>query len=798
MLFNYLKIAYRSFFKNKISSFVNLIGLTVGIAACMLILQYVGMETSYDTFHEDRDRLYRLSLLEGIGTSKEDRSATNYYAVAETLTERIPEIESFCTIHGGSGVVRYQDKSFREEKVFYVDPNFFEFFSFPVISGDRSTMLDDPKKIVITDQIARKYFGNEDPLGKNLLMNGKDLYQVSGVTQSPVNSHFTFDFIRSNKNLLIDPYGKYDGLWNWSNFYAYMKLQKNSSPEEVETKFASVLSERHEPDDPDWQHILVPVDEIYLYSDLNWEMGPTGQGKVVFTLLIIAILILVIAWVNMINLSTAHASERAKEVGIRKVSGATRGQLILQFLLQAFFLNLLALALAMIICHVIKPYFQSFIGQNIQNIWDMSGIHTLLFIGVFVIGVIGSGIYPALVLSGFKPIRTLKGKFHNSFSGILLRKSLSVFQFSATIILIACSMMVFKQLNFMRQQNLGFDPDQTLVIEGPRVIDSTFEQRAQAFKTEIKSLAAINGVTTSSSIPSREVSGSWNGFRKENESESNGILMDVVYVDQDFIPTFDLKIAKGRNFSDDFKQEENSIILNETGMKALGYGDIEEAVNKFIRVGSGENKFQIIGILEDYHHKSLKENINPLCVFYTKTADSYFSLKMSDHDYEKNIASAKAVFTQFFPNDPFDFFFLDQSFNNQYTADKKLGRIITLFSSLAILIACLGLFGLTAYAAIKRAKEIGIRKVLGAKISDILLLIAREFIGTILLSILIAIPLAYLIINRWLENYAYRAPIEWWVFLLAGMTAALVAVVTMSYQGFRSATTNPVNTLKDE
>lgn len=798
MLINYLKTTFRNLLRNRVSSSINILGLSIGMVSCLLIVLYVQHGLSFDDFHEDKDRIFRVALIESQGSSQ-DRSATNYYGVPQTLQEELPEIESFCTLHGRNAVVRSGEMEYREDRIYYADPNFLEFFSYPLLEGDPSTALMSPQDMLITIDATKRYFGDENPIGKEMVLDGNDRFTIVGITESPTNSHFRFDFILNNDRLLNDRYRNNNGLWSWSNFYSYVKIRGGLDHQEVESKFPIVLNSHIDDDQTQWNQFLQPIDEITLYSNLDWEMSETGNGKILYALLFIAFLVLGIAWINYINLSTAQATERSKEVGIRKVSGASRYQLIIQFLFQSFLLNLLALGLALFLCQLILPFFTNLVGSELLSLSSLFADSYILILLLFILGIVISGLYPAFILSGFKPVKVLKGKFVMDSAGIGLRKGLTVFQFCISIILIACTLMIHKQLDFMRTQNLGFKDNQKLAVQGPSVTDSTLQSKVSEFKNALRLNTNIGQVAISSTVPSREMSGIFNGFRRKEVNPNDGILMSVMGADHDYVSIYEIPMLSGRDFTYELDNESHHVLLNRSGAEALGFDQPNEATDAQIAIGSGEdNIYTVVGVVDDYHHNSLQQNIDPLCIFYRPYWTSYYTVDISTTEIGSVLEYIRESYASFFPGNPFDYFFIDESFARQYETDERLGKIIMLFSVLAIFVACLGLFGLTSFTAIKRSKEIGIRKVLGAEVVDIFKLITRDFAKVLMISIIISIPLIILSVRKWLTNYAYQADLDWTIFPLSAGIVLLVALLTMSYQGYKSATSHPVKALREE
>lgn len=796
---NNFKLAFRHLLKNQTSSFINIFGLTVGIIAYLTIIQYISFELSYEDFNEYKDRIYRVALNEYTNEEEDGRGAYNYYGMAEAIQAEIPEVENFVTLHHGDGVMTYKENRYLEEKILHVDSTFFQIFSFPLVAGDLQTALNQPNTVVLSKEVANKYFPTENPVGKTIRLNKKTDLLITGLVEVPQNSHIEFDFLINNKNFVDRRYRQHNSLWDWSNFLVYIKLSPNTDPAKVEAKFPAIIDKYMEEDSGyTTEAFLQALPDIHLYSDFGAQ---TRKARIVYALLIIALFVLIIAWVNYINLSIAQATERAKEVVIRKIVGAGRRQLIGQFLAQSILINGIALGLAILISELARPIITGIIGNTSNVIFGGQTGLLLLFIGFFVLGILISGFYPALVLSAFKPVTVLKGKITNTISGNFARKGLTVFQFIASILLIAGTFALYKQIQFMQDQDLGFNPAQTLVLNGPRFGDSTYTSKLNAFKEELIKHPSIEKFTASSSIPGKGFSANLGGIRRQGVPEKDGLLMDFFWADEAFIDAYELPLIVGQNFNSNPQLNRQHILINESAVRKFGFKSSEDAQEKTILVGREdveENRYKIVGIVKDYHHQSLKELKEPIVIVYHGVANSFYSLKVKTSQLPQTISFVQDHFQRFFAGNAFDYFFLDEVFNAQYQSDQRLSKILAIFSLVAIFIACLGLFGLVSFTAIKKTKEIGIRKILGATISHIAFIFSKEFLGLILIANVIALPIAWYLIKQWLENYAYAIPISWLFFAVPALLILLIALLTISFHTLKAALINPVNHLRYE
>lgn len=795
MLTNYLKIAWRNLIRNKPFFFINTLGLAVGIAACLLILQYVTFERSYDNFHPDADNIYRIELDSYQNGKLAFRSATSYPAIAPTLKKDFPEVVETARLYdANSDVVTYNNVHFREDNFYFADNSVFSFFKLNFRSGDPKTALKDKNTVVLSETTARKYFGAENPLGKTIKL-GRDPYLVKGVfADYAKNSHLELDLIFS---YLTAPDAQTN--WGWYDFFTYVKLRPGTNVALFQNKIINLVK-KYSPDRfkvPGFRDelLLQPLRDIHLTSQLNQEAEPNGNGRAVTVLSIIALFILAIAWINYINLATARAMDRAKEVGVRKVAGAERSQLIRQFLLESLLLNLLAAILALGIVLISAPYFNELTGRPLSlRQWFQTDLW-LPAVLVFSVGTLLSGLYPAFLLSGFQPITVLKGKTVSVAGGLSLRQSLIVFQFAASVILIIGTITVYRQLRYMQEQDLGFSVAQKLIVRGAGVRDSTYETKATAFKEELVRANLAEKATGSAYVPGIEILWTNGARRLDRTDATNNILYNTAY-DYDFVDAYGIKLAAGRNFSRSFGEDRKGTMLNETAVKLLGFDSPAEAIGRKIRCG---DTLTVVGVVKDYHQQGLQKGHWPMLIRLRPDIANFFSLQLRSADgLDNQLAGIRAKYAQFFPGNPFDYFFLDSFFNEQYKAEQQFGRVCTLFAGLAIFIACLGLFALATFMAKQRTKEIGIRKVLGASIPNLVGLLSKDFLKLVVLAIVIASPIAWWAMNRWLSDFAYHIAVPWWAFGLAGIASLLIAFLTVSFQSVRAALMNPVKSLRTE
>lgn len=810
MLTNYFKIAWRNLIRNKAFSAINIWGLAIGVAACLLILQYVMFELSYDNFHTKGDRIYRV-LQDRYDKGKlSTQWAGGAQAAGNSFKAAFGEVEDYVKVLKGRAMIAdYGEKSLKVERVFTASESFFKIFSYPLLAGNINTVLAEPNTVVLSESVAKRLFGNENPMGKTIKLNQERAVKVTGVYQDmPANTHLHADLLIPHVTFIKDM-GKDnnpDQAWMWDGALSYLLLRPDrngepANPKALEAKFVPYIQKTIGAElkkyDADAIYTLQPLRDIHLYSHFMEEAEPNGDGKTVYLLLGIAFFIVVIAWVNYINLATARAVNRAKEVGVRKAVGSLRGQLIRQFMTESVLLNGLAVGLALLLVIVALPIFNQLSGQELSFSFLISSRFWLPLIGLFVIGAFLSGLYPAFVLSGYRPVSVLKGKVSTSRQGIVLRKSLVVFQFAASLFLLVGTLAVFKQIQFMRAQSLGLNIEQTLVINPPIIkTDSTFMRKMLAFKEELLRRSDIRSITASTVVPGQASDWNAGGIRLKGTDESKSKQYRIIGVDYDFLKTFDLKLVAGRNFSKEFGADPKALIFNKKAVRQLGFDQPEQAIGKQIEFW-GET-YTLVGVTDNFHQQSLRDAYEPLILRLIPDVRGYFSIKVAGRELTSTIDEVRSEWNRFFPGNPFEYSFLDERFNEQYRADQRFGQVFGLFTGLAILVACLGLFGLASFTTAQRTKEIGIRKVLGASVGEIVQMLYREFALLILLAFVVATPLAWYAVSQWLQSYAFRTDIQWWLFLVPFVMVLLIALLTVSFQSLKAALMNPITSLRTE
>ncbi|MEJ0106113.1 MAG: ABC transporter permease [Bacteroidota bacterium] len=805
--------------KNKTFSIINIAGLSIGMAACLLILQYVSFQLSYDQFNKNAGDLYRVYNDRYQNGKLIQHGTITYSAIGKAMQDDFPEVVNHARVEpSGRSIVTWKNKKIGELEVKYADNSFLSMFSYPFITGDINTALKEPHSAVISETAARKIFGvpdnNFSSVTGNLIVIGRDStpYKITAICKDvPENSHLSFDILGSYVTLYsgTDSWKEADYDFRDSDFWHYIQLKHGADYKALEAKFPA-FSERHfqgnKISGSDEKFYLQPLSKAHLYSDFEYEIGNTDSSVVVWGLLIIAGLIIIIAWVNYINLATSRSAERAREVGIRKVSGATKTQLVKQFLTESLILNALALVLALGIVLLAQGSFNnliqhklslSYLFQKGMNGYSISiALITLVLAGVFV-----SGFYPAFVLSSFKPILVLKGKFTSSGRGILLRKALVIGQFAITVILIIGSFVVYKQIKYVNEQNLGFNLSQVLSVKPPELTnwDSTFIDRENTFTEEIKKIPNVAGASTSWNQFGGETGRSFH-IRRTDQDASTHVTMRHTAISMGYLDLYQVKLLAGRDFvNTDFNPDwykAHNLLLNESATKLLGYSSPADAIGKTIM--RGDKKWDVIGVINDYHQKSLRYPIEPTMLFPAYSTNSYIFVKVNPQNLPATIAAIKQKYDAFFPGNLFDYSFVDERFNAQYRNDQLFGKVFALFSGFAIFIASLGLLGLSLFATMQRTKEIGVRKVLGASVSNIVLLLSKDFIRLVIIAFVIASPVAWFIMHSWLRDFAYRINISWWIFLLAGLLSVVIALATISFQAIKAAVANPVKSLRTE
>jgi putative ABC transport system permease protein len=824
MFKNYLIIAFRNLLRKKAFSLVNILGLAISMAASVLILEYVRFERNYDRFHPFHDRIYRVVLERETPTVHHVVSAT-HPGVGPALKAEFPEVEEYARmlppgIRMGSMVAisnvddKNGEKMFFEENIFIVDPSFLRVFSFPFIQGNSQTALDDASSIAISESMAKKYFGSVDPMGKTLMADGERNFKVTGVFKDiPHNSHIKFDMLVSwwfveDKSRLDE-----DGSWKWPEFFTYVRLAPGVSIKQFEAKLKD-FHYRHN------DHYLKSMNikeqsrfqlltDIHLKSPrMDKERAVIGSEQMMNFLLLIAVLILSIAWINYINLSTSNSVERAKEVGLRKVVGALKKQLVAQFLFESAAINFIAISLSLVITFLIFPYFSQLTGRGSENSLLDSGmiqqpVVWLAFLTIFLGGSLLAGLYPAFVISSFKIATVLRGKFFGTKSGIAMRKVLVGTQFVISIALIAGTIMIFRQVQFMRNHDLGYAKDQLLIVRAARAVDSLSVIRKETFKSELKSYPQIKNVSITSEIPGALLS-QVNYIRRLSEGTEGNATVSMYFVDHDFASTFGLKILAGRNFGPQDRlhgpeAKSNPIMLNRKIVEMLGYKTPEEAVNQLVNFGLGAANWtgEIIGITENFSQQSLRVNYEPL-IFFPAPFGDYFAINLDMKNVPATVQQIKEKFDASFPGNPFEYFFMDDHFNRQYASDQQFAKVFGLFTALALVIAGLGLYGLTLFMISQRTKEMAIRRTLGASISNMVRLFSTDFIKLIIIANLITLPVTYYLAGLWLDNFAFRISIGWLMFVIPPVVLLIISLSTVSFQTIKTGLISPVKSLRSE
>jgi putative ABC transport system permease protein len=812
MFKSYFKIALRNLTKRRGYALLNIFGLAIGATCCLLIFQYVSYERSYDKFNETAKNIVRLRLDSYQQGKLAWKSATIYPAIGPTLKKEFPEVEDFCRLHDAELLLSNQEKNvkFNEKKGYYADPSAINMLDVKMTKGNSQDALNAPDKMVVSESFAKKYFGTEDVVGKTLVSKDPQFvesYMITGVFKDyPHNSHLIIDYLVSYATmgkltrLQGDTTNATETSWGWYDFYTYLKLRPGTDLNRIESKLPAFCDAHM--NNGEWQKTnnvkvalsVLPLSDIHLFSNYNQEAEVNGDGQTVSFLFLIGILIILIAWINYINLATARSIERAREVGVRKVLGAVRSDLIRQFLTESFMLNFIALLIAFLAAYLLTPAFNQFVGRETAVGFTLPSEYWAGFLLLFFSGSLLAGIYPAFVLSGYQPVKVLKGIFKNTSSGVLLRKALITTQFITSVTLVAGTMIVYQQIGYMRNQKLGTNISQTLVIEGAASMqDSLYTGIFQPFKQDAMHLNNVKSVTSSSSVMGNEIT--WTSGIKRLAANSKDVTLYHLAIDYDFIPSFGIEMKAGRNFSKKFTADNKSVLLNEEAVKLLGFENAESAVNqKVVR----NDTLTVVGVVANFHHEGLQKKVQPMIILLRPNIRQYYSFKLGKDNIHQTVASIEKLWGKYFPSDPFNYFFLDDSFNRQYKSDELFGSIFTVFAMLAILIACFGLSGLSAYNVLQRRKEIGIRKVMGASVKQLLILLSKDFLRLIIIAFLIAVPITWLIMNRWLEDFAYRINISWWVFGIAGAIAILIAFATISFQAIKAAVANPVKSLRTE
>ncbi len=822
MLKNLSLTAFRSLVKNKFFSTLNIVGLSIGMAVFMLIAQYVYFEKSYERFIPDAGNIYRVQLDVSRNGEHILSSAENYPGVGPAFKQEFPDVVSFARLYNlgykNNAIITHTPESgepvaFKQRRFLYADSSFLPMMGYEMLAGDATTALAEPFKAVISETQAKKYFGNESPIGKMIRMQDDDfnneLCEVTGVFRDiPPNTHLKFDVLFSYKTLYArgdHAPARYNTSWSRKDMYVYVKLRPGIDVASLEARFPAVV-EKYKPGE---QEITVedklslqPIKDIHLYSSLSEEFETNSEAGVVLFLSIIGAFVLFIAWINYINLSTARAMERAREVGIRKVMGAYKNQLVAQFMVEAALVNFIAILIAAGLSLAVLHLFREVSAVPITASYFLSGWFLAMLGLVWVGGTLLAGFYPAFVLSSFTPVSVLRGKMGTSQRGVVLRKALVFFQFVASVSLIAGTLIVYEQLHFMMNRNLGMNIDQVLVVERPGISPrdrQAFNSAIDVFRNELRQNPSVKAVTTSLTIPGKQrdyISG------VKRYGSSNEAIVPVRFnsMDYDFADVYETELIAGRYFAREYPvDQDTSVIITLSAVPLLGFSSPGDALGQTLQVpGFGGWAPRIVGVVNDYHQKSLKNAMEPTVFFCTLYGGEFYSVRILTQDARMVVGHVQQAWEKAFPGNPFDYFFLDDFFNAQYDNEKRFGKLFTTFSVLAVVVGCLGLLGLATFTAHQRTKEVAIRKVLGSRVSAIFVLLLKEYLVVIGIAILVAAPVVYFLMQNWINGFPYQTQIGVGVFVLAGLVVLGIAILTVSYQTLKVASANPVRSLRYE
>ena len=804
MIKNYFKVALRSLSRTKGFTALNILGLALGLAACLLIVLYVADELSYDRYNEKADRIYRVHEDLKLGDSK-IQYAVAMSPLAQTLKRDFPDVENTVRLRPTGFHVKKGSEIINESKVVFADASVFDVFTLPILYGDKSSALTEPNTVVISASAALKYFNKLNVVGQILTIDNNQLLRITGVMKDmPKQSHFYADFIES----LATQAESRSNNWLNSNYNTYILFREGADPKKLEAQFPQLLRkyagaaiqnatgmnvDAFEKSGSHFRLNLMALTAIHLHANLIGEMGANSTAQYVYIFSAIALFILIIACVNFMNLSTARSSNRAREVGVRKVLGSARKNLIAQFLTESTLVTLAGAIIALAIVASVLPAFNNLADKSITlNAATLIRLIPALIISVLVIGCL-AGLYPAIFLSAFKPVKVLKGTLATGFKGSSLRSFLVVFQFSISIFLITATLVIYSQLKYIQNRDIGYNRNQVVVIKNTYMLG----KQASIFKQEVKLLPGVKNATLSGFLPTSGERASDAIYKDQSRDPKKSIIPQLWQVDHDYIKTLDMKVVEGRNFSDKLPTDSDAVIINETAAKFLGYAN---PINKVLYRPADNNSLKaitIIGIVKDFNFSSLRENVTPVVLFLTKN-NGYLGIKVNTADVAGLLSKIESKWKALSPSAKMDYSFMDADFDAIYRSEQRMGKIFIVFTILAIAIACLGLFGLSAYAAEQRIKEIGIRKVLGASVYNIARMLSMNFLKLVCIAMLISSPITYFIMQKWLQDFAYRATIHWWLLAIAGLSSILITLVTVSLQTMKAAFTNPVDSLRSE
>ena len=800
-----LTLALRNQLKSKFFSIINVLGLAIGISVSILIINYVSFEFSFDNMHSKRDRIYRVESRFYEGNILTDDWATSTFGYGSAISREMTGVENYVRIgvQNSEQTVSYKEIRSRENGIAYTGPSFFSVFDFKLKEGAINDQLVRPNTVVISEDIAIRFFKDENPIGKVLTFaTGTTFYncEVIGIIRNfPKNSHIRFNYLISYETLPV----WMKEFWYLHEAYTYLLLAPGKNPKEIESQFPAIAEKYKTMNalkNKTWAVTLVPLKEIHLNPQKQYEREIKGNKNSLITLIFIAVIILLTAWINYINLTTARSMERAKDIGIRKVSGAFRHQLIGQFLLESWIVNLFSIFLATILILLLKPVFNQIIHENIDLVILNQPVFWISTIIILIGGILLSGFYPAFIMSRIKPVSILKGNYYNFGSAGTTRRILVIFQFAASLFLICGMFIVYKQLKYMQQQDLGVNINQTIVIKFP-VSRQDLNQRVTMLAENLKEEPGISSVTIAGAVPGMEVA-----FFASNSLQGSGQdkqrLYEMLSVDEDYIKTFGLSLLAGRPFQKGFGNERGSLIVNEAAMLYLGLNNPETAIGNKVMLEGEREPVTIIGVLKNWHQRGLGNAYTPVMLLkngrLSWVPPRFIAIKTADNKYNKTLDVIHKQWSTYFPDASFDYFFLDSYFDSQYKSDRLFGKIVSIFTGLAFFISVLGLWGLASFTASKKVKDVGVRKIFGARIGNIVYQFSKEIVVLILIALLIATPISILIMKNWLLNYAFRIAIPYWIYLAGGIITISIAMITVSLQSWKTAVRNPVEALRYE
>ncbi|SMD34742.1 putative ABC transport system permease protein [Reichenbachiella faecimaris] len=816
MLKNYILSAIRNITKKKLYSSLNILGLAIGMAGTLLILQYVRFETSYNNFHEHRDNIYRISYSKEKSGVESFNTVLTYMGVGPLMVQQFPEVVDFTRLHPANlitskALIQKDEHLFEEEGIYFTDPSFFTIFSFELVEGDPSTALNEQFSAVISESMAKKYFGNENPIGKTIRKDRDENYIITGIIKdTPKNSHIKINLLLSH-NTLSTIMGEH---WDPNNLTAfhghlYIKTVLGTNPELLAKKFPQFVMDyiggkELAEQDVVLKFAMLPISDIHLKSHIEHEAEINGDQDIVDYMTIVGYLILIIALVNYVNLATARALERAKEIGVRKAIGANKSLLFIQYMTESFVVNFLAVTLGLFLVWSIQPFLDQLGAPKLQNTNILQEVwFWLALLIVWITSSLLSGFYPAFVLASYHPVAVLKGKLMANRKGILLRKGFVIFQFACSACLIIGTIIIFSQITYMRDQKLGMNIDDKFILKGPAVKDSTLNTKYKAFKNALLQLPGVKSVTGSNSIPGKELnSATW--FSRVDNPEADSKFCYINAIQSDFAQYYELTFVAGHNFTE---TDQTAILLNETAVKLFDFKNLEFAIGKTLVIGNPNDpdnqKWKIAGIVKDFNQQSLKNDISPLILLKSDRATNFISMQLNRTEtgfsnLGRTIDQVREHWLNYFPGNPFNYHFLRTEFDEQYKTELEFGRLLSIFSGVAILVAILGLIGLSSYTIQQRTKELGIRKALGSGTKGIVILLSKDIFQPILIANLITWPICWYVFSDWLTGFAFRTPMSIWPFMLSLAMISIVAVSALAYQITKASLSNPVKALRYE